>query len=514
LRVTSSSSRDRRCSLLSLLLVAGALAADNAGWAQSSRLKLVPVQQPAPGRSPSTAVAPAPRLHSPPAFPGVQNAIPCPAPVPAVLSLVELENLALARNPTLAQAQALVREEEGLMRQVGRYPNPTLGYVRTDNDSSGQSRTNGVFVSQEFVTAGKLGLNQSIERQEIQNRLWQLNAQRERVLNDVRIRFSAALGAQEQVRQAERVQALAEESVKAVRRLFQAKQVSQSDVLQAEIQEQAVLSALDVARSRAQAAWQHLVAVVGAPELPPIPLQGRLEANLPPLDWQTSLQKLLEASPLLRAQQALIQAGQYGVQRARVEPIPNVTVQMVAEHDYAQKANSVSTLVALPVPLFNRNQGNITNAEGHLQQQVKEYERIQLALTDQFAGTFQEYQTARSQFERLRDGILPRARQNLDLTTRAYRAGQIGVLNLLAAQQTYFQSSTGYLDALTELHRLTIEIDGLLLTGGLNPTEIGTALQAAGVGGAGIRNVLLRSLQEQSSKSRNLLPGAIQAGGP
>lgn len=168
----------------------------------------------------------------------------------------------------------------------------------------------------------------------------------------------------------------------------------------------------------------------------------------------------------------------------------------------------------MPLPLFNRNQGNIRNAAGQLDQQRAEYQRVVLALRDQLAAAFQQYQSARNQAERLKSEILPRATENLDLITRGYKLGQFDVTRVIAARQSYFETRTAYIDALTALHKTAVEIEGLQLTGGLNPTEIGTALQTplGGGGGTGSRSVLLQQLQQQGGGGSRLLPGAVQGG--
>jgi cobalt-zinc-cadmium efflux system outer membrane protein len=430
------------------------------------------------------------------------------------LALADLESLALANNPTLPGAAALVQQQQGLAKQAGLYPNPTAGYVRSDPDQPDQSETQGVFLSQDIVTAGKLRLARSAGKQEVERSSWQLEAQRARVLNDVRIRFYEVLGAQKAVDAAQDLEALAAEGVKVAQKLLQAKQGSRPDVLQAEIQLSAVRSSLADAKYRHQSAWRQLAMVVGLPCLQPIVLAGSLEGDVPALDWEESAKRLLAASPLLRAQEAEIRASEYELQLARAQAYPNVNVQVVAQRDHVMKFSSVSTLVSLPIPLFNRNQGNILAAEGRLLQQKKEHERIRLALLDQLAVSFRQYQTLRSQAERLRTEILPRAKENLDLTTRAYSLGRFDFLRVLTARHTYFQTNLAYLDALTELHKVAVEIAGLQLTGGLNPTEAGTALQGTpGAGTAGIRSILLQQLQEQRGGASRNLPGAVQAAG-
>ena len=72
--------------------------------------------------------------------------------------LEDLERIALAGNPTLAQVQANVRVAAGQARQAGLYPNPTIGYYGDEirGGYSGGGKQGG-YISQTIVTAGKLG---------------------------------------------------------------------------------------------------------------------------------------------------------------------------------------------------------------------------------------------------------------------------------------------------------------------------------------------------------------------
>lgn len=439
---------------------------------------------------------------------------PTPADhAPSHVTLEDLEKLALSNNPTLGGAAALVQQQQGLYQQAGLYPNPTAGYVRSDPDQHGQSQTQGVFLSQDFVTAGKIQLARAALRQDIEHSNWQLQAQRARVLNDVRIRYYETLGAQQAVLAATDLEGLALEGVKVADQLLKAKQGSRPDLLQAEIQLSAVRTSLQDAKFRHTAAWRQLTAVLGMTNFAPTLLAGSLEKDIPAFQWDDLVQQLLADSPLLQGQQAEIRASGFEVKLARAQAIPNVNVQVVAQRDSTQKFSSVSTLVSLPIPLFNRNQGNILNAEGRLRQQQKEYDRIQLALVDQLAQSYRQYQSLRHQVQQLQEVILPRAKENLDLTMQTHKVGKFDFSRVLTARQLYFQSHLTYIDSLTELHKTAIEISGLQLTGGLNPTEAGTALQATpGAGASGVRSLLLQQLQEQRGAGSRNLPGAIQAG--
>ena len=76
------------------------------------------------------------------------------------LSIDQVVALALVNNPTIPQTRSLVQQQNGVTVQAGLYPNPQIGYLRSDPDKSDKSRSSGAFLSQEFVTAGKLRLAQ------------------------------------------------------------------------------------------------------------------------------------------------------------------------------------------------------------------------------------------------------------------------------------------------------------------------------------------------------------------
>src|SRR5687767_5829425 len=75
------------------------------------------------------------------------------------LTLADLEQMSLERNPTLVQAGAQVRMSQGNALQAGLYPNPTVGYAADQIGAEGTvGEFQGMFVEQEFVTGGKLAL--------------------------------------------------------------------------------------------------------------------------------------------------------------------------------------------------------------------------------------------------------------------------------------------------------------------------------------------------------------------
>lgn len=431
---------------------------------------------------------------------------------PAPLTLAQLESLALNNNPTIKAAEALVLQQQGLLRQLTRYPNPTVGWVQSTPSQRMQGATQGAFISQDIVTAGKLKVVGAAERVDVQWRQWQLQAQVGRVLNDVRMRYYEVLGAQDAAQAAVELERLAADDLRDLRKLLEAQQASRPDVLQAEIHLAAVRASLQDARLRHRAAWQQLVNLVGVPRMPPALLQTSAEPDIPQFDWDSSLDRLLSESPVLRAQASQVREAELELELQKRLVVPNINVQTVIQRDYVKDFDQVSTLVSAPIPLWNRNRGNILNAEGTLRLQKQEYERLRLALADQLASSFHQYLSARNQIDYLKE-ILPRTEENVRLTVQAFKAGQAGFdyMRVRDAEDTYLRTKTSYINALTSLRKVAIEINGLELTGGLNPTEIGTALQATPGAPAGLGGVLLQFSQQEASRTSRTLPGAIQS---
>lgn len=440
--------------------------------------------------------------------PGVRAESIASAEQQRIWDFEQLAALAIANNPTLQQAAAAVAQTQATQLQVGLYPNPQLGYLRADPSQAGQSRTDGVFVGQEFVTSGKRWKSRDVEAQEVARLRWEYQSQERRVLNDVRIRIVELLAAQQTSAMLDDLLRIADDNLKTTERLREGGSVSQADVLQARIQWKTVRVRRIEADVRLDAAWRQLVNVVGCPYLERAPIAGELEGEIPVLDWERTWQRLLTESPQLRAAETRINHARSELVREQAQRIPNVSLQVISERDHVQGFNTVSTFLAIPVPLFNRNQGNIAHAQADMREARSEVRRTQLALRDQLSITFQRYETLRRQLEQLAKEIMPDVEANQRLVAAGFRGGEMSMLQLLNAQEAYFTTRLTQLEALVELRKTEAEIDGLLLTGGLNPAALGTALQSQP--GAGPRQGLLNQLREDSS--RQILPPAFQAG--
>lgn len=393
-----------------------------------------------------------------------------PAELKELLTLSELEQLALARNPTLQQAEGLLQQARGNWVQVGLYPNPVVGYSGGANNQPFDAQM--AFVSQNIVTAGKLALNRDVATCDVERAQWELQAQHLRVMNEIQMRYVAVLGAQRQIAVTEELLNYAEESVRITEQLLEAEQVARVDVLQARLQRSQTQLLVQNSRYRAEAAWKQLGNAIGWPDLPVRPLEGQLEDAVPDVEWEAAWQQLSSGSPQLLAARARASAARAQVQREMVQPTPDLQLMGSVGRDFAAPQFMMYGLqIGVALPIFDRNQGNITAAQAELVTAEAEVRRLELSLRDRLSLCYQRYETASNEVAIYREMMLPTAESNLKLTQLGYEGGELDFLRVLTARRDLTEAIVNFVRALTDLRIAIIEIQGMVLTGGLDAIE-------------------------------------------
>ena len=429
----------------------------------------------------AAAASPAVAQQAPPAHVHPKNhADTLPAPAPAAsdrapaaaspaaapLTLGELELLALERNPTLAQAAALVDISRARAFQAGLQPNPVVGYQAESLGERGlRGDRQGIFIQQEIVTGGKLRLSRLKYQKEAFAAEVQAHAQRLRVVNGVQLAFYEVLAAQRVIQLDRRAVQIAGEARATTAELRNVGQANEPDLLQAEIEADRAAVALKRAEARYRGAWARLAAVVGVPDLPPRLLAGDLEpADV--LTGEAALSHVLRESPEVLFALAEVERDQVTVERERREPIPNVIVQGGPGYDYDRRGVRADVSVGFRLPVWDRNQGTIAQAQADLARARAEVVRVELALRQRFADAFERYEGAREAARTFRESSLPKAERAYQLYRDAFQQRRAAWPQVLVAERTLIQLGEDQADALVELRRAEVGIRGLLLGDG------------------------------------------------
>jgi len=385
----------------------------------------------------------------------------------APLTLTDLEGIAIQNNPTMAAAAARIEAARGRQLQAGLYPNPIVGYHATEIRNLGTAGQQGGFISQRFITGGKRQLDQAIAGKDIDEEHFRFHAQEQRVLSDVRVRFYAALAAQQRLELTQELARLGDNLVEATETLLAGRLGTENDLLQAQIKADEAHILYDNARNQTVESGRRLAAAIGIPTMQMTPLAGELAGELSTIAWEECYRMVLGCNPELNAANTRMERASIAIQRARREPLPNVDLAVSVRHHNVTQSDVANVQVGVPIPIFNRNQGNIRSAEAAWMAAKNEVKRIELDLHDRLAVAYRRYANAAQQADRYSQRMVPRAKKSLELVTSGYARGQVKYLTLLTAQETYLQVSLAHLDSLRELRASFAVIEGQLLSGSL-----------------------------------------------
>jgi cobalt-zinc-cadmium efflux system outer membrane protein len=345
------------------------------------------------------------------------------------------------------------------------YPNPTLSV--TGDELGDRTGPGGIwtapYFSQEIVTGNKLGLSKAAALKEVDQATLTLISERYRLLTDVRQSYWEVVTLQRRAEVLGELIGLAEKSVENADKLLKAKEGSELDVVQLEVDLERYRADLEATNRTLPAAFRRLAASVGVQDLPDTAVVGDLDLPLPDYDLERLRVYVLGIHPELRSAQVGVERAQLVLRRATVEPIPNVTLGTGYVRQNQNKSNDWVIAASIPIPLWNKNQGNIYAAKAQVSEAINEVGRVQNDLVSRLASSFSTYAAARKRAEKYKSAILPKAEQSYQLSLKAYQGGQFEYLRVLQAQRAVAEARLEYLRSLGEMWRAASEIAGLML---------------------------------------------------
>ena len=400
-------------------------------------------------------------------FPNVEPAKVEPGPdadsAPLTLSL--MQQMAVDNSPVIRQAAADVEQARGKAVQAGLYPNPTFGY---EGDTIGTARTagyNGVFFTQEFVTADKLTLAQNVALNNVRAAQADLRKARVRLASDVRRNYFKVLIAQEQLKFNRAIAKLSEEVYRAQIDLVTGGESAPYEPLQLRVFAVQARNAVTTASNSLDATWRQLVAAVGMPHMTRQKVAGSVDLPVPVVEYETMVTMLQRHSDLIASNARIASSGS-NLRLQEAIPIPNVTLYAAFQHDDTTPLSDYSTnvQVSAPVPAFNRNQGNITSAHAELVRARQNLTETNNTLMSNLAENYNRYATSRTISESYRTDLLPdQVLVYRGVYDRFLIDGEsIDFAQVVVAQQTLTQVVTSYLQSLSDSWMATVDLAELL----------------------------------------------------
>jgi cobalt-zinc-cadmium efflux system outer membrane protein len=400
-----------------------------------------------------------------PPLPDEPAALPGPEGRP--YTLADLQRIAAENSPTLRQAAADVQAAKGNVIAARAYPNPTFAFEQDPNNASSASGGFGFYIDQVIKTAGKLKLASSSALMDLANAELALKRSRSDLATGVRNAYYNLVVAKEAVRVNRGLARFTDEIYRYQIKLLEAGQSAPYEPAALRAQAYTTRLAYKQSIETYAVSWKQLVAVVGLRQLPLSEVAGRVDRLFPSYEYDAALAHALRNHTDVLTARNVIAKARYNLQLAQVTPIPDVDLHVEAAKETTLPPFTwyTSVQLAIPVPIWDQNKGQIIAAQAALVRALEEPHRVENNLTNNFAAAFLSYKSNTDAVDYYRRYILPdqvRYYRGVFSRRNADPAWSFG--DLVQAQQTLATDVSTYLGLLGSLWSSVVTVADFLQT--------------------------------------------------
>ena len=375
------------------------------------------------------------------------------------ITLQEAIDRALTQNPMLSAARNEARAADGLITQAGVIPNPSLDVNVEDQRRA--TRTTTTMLNMPIELGGKRGARQKAARLAGDVSRLDLQATRSSLRASVLAAFFEVAIAQENVRVARETKDISQSALRIATARVESGKAAPLEKTRAEVElsnaglaEQAALNTLGNARRALALNWGE-----SQPDFKRV--RASLE-DLPPRPNLDELRASLDKSPLLESGRTSLELSRAELEVEKSKRYPDIIVGVGVARDNEMGRNRGQFGISIPLPLFDRNQGNVYAASMRSYKAQDVYRDLKARLNSSLLQATSKYDLASTSAQQYRNSVLPGAEKAYEAARKGFAAGKMNYLEVLDAQRTLTQGNISYLGVLNEAFLARAEIDRLI----------------------------------------------------
>lgn len=376
------------------------------------------------------------------------------------LSLSDSLSLALQANPDIAVA---IREREaitGAKVQAATHPNP---YVSTSIQDT-RSATRQIFLqlNQEIELGGKRAARMEAADAFYSKADAELATKQAEIHANVVLAFYEVLVAQERVALAKSSVEIAELALDAASKRVKAGKSSPVEQTKSTVAAASVKIELVQAMAQLTNSRKRLAALWGD-NAPGFERAAGEVTRIPEISSIDQLQALIDSSPSIKLAKLEINTREAVTKIERSKAIPNITLSAgVLNNQELGGLNQALLGLSIPIPVFDRNQGNLQEAVSRKYKAEDELVALKNKMQTSLATQYERLSAAKQATTSLQTDVLPNAQSAFDAANRGFSLGKFNFLDVLDAQRTLYQAKSQYINALLEAHQSIAEIERTL----------------------------------------------------
>ncbi len=371
--------------------------------------------------------------------------------VSGTLGLEAAIDKALQGSPALAAAKASLSAAEGTERQAGLLPNPEIGLEAENLAGSGPYRGTDsaeytYSLSQKIEIGGKRGSRRGVAGAERAATGRNLQAAKLDITRDVTVAYGEVLANGEKLKLVEAREVLAREVLDNVGKRVGAARDPLIYKNQAEVALATTMLERQKAQRDLQLAKRKLAAFWGENALLDTLDPAVLETVSEPQELQVYQARLAD-NPDLQRFDALREARAATLRLEKAQAIPDPTLSVGLRDFRESREQAMVVGMSLPIPVFDRNQGNIARAGADVLQAEQEARKARLEAEQALHEAWQDWQSAHAEAIELQKRIVPSAEEALMLSRQGYERGRFSFLEVLNAQRTLAEAQEQQVNA-------------------------------------------------------------------
>jgi len=389
-----------------------------------------------------------------------------PPPPTGVITLPDAATLAMTRHPQLRVFALEMQAAQARTLQAGLRPNPELG-IEIESLAGGSERR-GLDAAETTIQLGQLielggKRDKRVRVASLAQELaaWDYESKRLNVLREVADAFVEVLAAQERLSLASQLNVLAQQARSAVEQRVKAGKDSPVESLragvvlsQSRIEVRRATSALAAARLKLAATW-------GAGEATFEAAAGDFQ-HVEPAPALDAAREALTANPDLARWAVEQRQRRAALDLAKAQAKVDVTIAGGVQR-YEESDDSAFVVgLAVPIPIFNRNQGGIREATANLAKARQESDAAHVETFIALSAAINALAAAYDEVHVSQSDVLPLAEQAFEAAQQGYRQGKFDYLYVLDTQRTLFETKATYIDAVEAYHRARNEVERLI----------------------------------------------------
>lgn len=242
---------------------------------------------------------------------------------------------------------------------------------------------------------------------------------------------------------------------------FEKGDISEAELMKVRLQQLDFQNDVILATVEIQEAERELKSLLVIDPSKPVEAIGELKYQPLDIDLDSLKEKALESRPDLQERGSEVKRAESDIRLARSMRFPDLSVGVEVDTVGPDYHGLVGAGLSLPLPIFNRNQGEIRKAEISLQNAntLLEAKKQQIALEAEYA--YREFLQNRAHVAAFESGQLQDARSSREIVENAYKKGGSSVLDLLEAERTFNVTLINYYQALFNYQRSLFQLEAI-----------------------------------------------------